>query len=245
MLLESEGDALLIDAGFSRKETERRLGEAGASLDRVAALLVTHEHADHASGLGRFLRRSGLKVASNAATAAAIHRTFGADGVLPLAAGVWTAFGTFEVRAIEVPHDSAGCTGFEVKAGGKRLVYATDLGGVPTELQAAGAKADAVVLEANHDRKMLWEGSYPQFLKERIAGGRGHLSNEQAASALAAMAGGRLKKVVLAHLSVENNRPQVAVEAVTRELRRGGRLAAFDMEVVAAPKDGPVRIPLA
>lgn len=241
MVIADEG-GLLIDAGFSMKETRKRLAVEGLTLDRVSALLVTHEHSDHASGLGKFVRHEGLPVAANEATAAAVHSTFGVDGVRPLADGAPVDLGPFRVRPIRVPHDSADCSAYEVEVEGKRLVYATDLGAVPEELLRAGKRSDLVVLEANHDRDMLWNGTYPKFLKERITGGRGHLSNEQAAEAAARMAtGGRLRKLVLAHLSKENNRPETALAAVRKGLRAGGGLGAFEVEVHAAPKDGPAR----
>jgi phosphoribosyl 1,2-cyclic phosphodiesterase len=242
MLLCADEGALLIDVGFSMKEVRARLARHGASLDTLKAVLITHEHSDHASGVGRFLHARGATVAANAATALAIHHTFGADGVAPLEVGQARQFGPFKVTAIRVPHDSADCCAFEVEVDGRRLLYATDLGAVPEELIQAGARCDCVVLESNHDRSMLWAGSYPKFLKERIAGGRGHLSNEQAGEAVARMAGGPLKKVVLGHLSVENNRPQLAVDAVRSALRRRAGLAGFSVEVVAAPKDGPQKI---
>jgi len=239
MMLVADEGALLIDAGFPMKEVRSRLKAAGRDLHGLDGLLVTHEHADHARGIGRFLHQPEWRVASNAGTAAALRSTFGVDGVTPLQGGAPERFGPFEVRAIPVPHDSADCCAFEIAAEGKRLVYATDLGAVPEALVGAGARADALVIESNHDRQMLWSGTYPKFLKERIAGGRGHLSNEQAGEAVGRMAGGRLRKVVLAHLSAQNNRPELAVAAVRRGLQAAAGLRAFSVEVEAAPKDGP------
>jgi phosphoribosyl 1,2-cyclic phosphodiesterase len=242
MVLADEG-ALLIDAGFSLKEARARLSAEGLSLDHVKAVLVTHEHSDHASGLGKFVRRAGLAVAANAATAAAVRTTYGLDGLTALADGASVRFGPFAVRPLRVPHDSVDCSGYEIAADGRRMVYATDMGSVPDAFVDAGSRADFAVVEANHDRAMLWGGSYPKFLKERIAGGRGHLSNEQAGEAVAQMAKrGRLRKVLLAHLSEENNRPETAVAAVVKALRAKGGVSGFDVEVHAAPKDGPARL---
>ncbi len=243
MLLCADEGALLLDAGFPMKEVRSRLARRGESFEKLKAVLITHEHSDHARGLGRFLR-GGAPVAASAPTASAIHRTLGADGLTALEVGTARRFAAFAVRPIRVPHDSVDCCAYEVEADGRRLLYATDLGAVPEELVEAGARCDCVVLESNHDRSMLWAGSYPKFLKERIAGGRGHLSNEQAGEAIARMAGGRLKLVVLAHLSVENNRPRLAVDAVKGALKRRAGLSGFGVEVVAAPKDGPLSIPV-
>ena len=239
MALCSEGKALILDAGFPLKEVRRRLDDAGVGLSEIAGVLITHEHTDHARGIGKFLYHGRAPVAANAGTAAALRSTFGVDGVQPLANGEQVTFGGFLVRPIAVPHDSADCAGYEIEFGERRLLYATDLGAVPEALVEAGRRSDIAVLESNHDRDMLWGGTYPQFLKERIAGGRGHLSNEQAAQAVAKMAGGRLRKVVLAHLSQENNRPEAAVLAVKGALRAGAGLEAFSVSVEAAPKDGP------
>ena len=242
MMLVADEGALLIDAGFSMKEIRSRLGQEGLGLDKVVALLITHEHSDHASGVGRFLRHDKLTVAANAATAAAVRATFGGDGVRPLEDDKVVRFGPFAVRPIRVPHDSADCSGFDIEVQGRHLVYATDLGAVPETIVKAGARADLVVLESNHDREMLWSGTYPKFLKERIGGGRGHLSNEQAGEAAAKMATGRMRKLLLAHLSKENNRPEVALDGVRKGLHGKGALSAFEVEVHAAPKDGPLRV---
>lgn len=244
-LVRADGCALLLDAGFSMHEVRRRLGSEGVGLDELHGVLVTHEHADHARGLGRFTQRAGLEVAANEATALALHHTFGIGGLRPLENGVTVEIAGWRVRPIRVPHDSADCAGFELENGDLRMVYATDLGAVPTELVEAGRRADLVVIESNHDLPMLWGGSYPPFLKERIAGGRGHLSNELAGQAVAQMARGRLKRVVLAHLSQENNRPQAAVAAVQGSLKKSAGLQGFDVVVEAAPKDGPMRFAVA
>ncbi len=245
MLLRADEGALLIDAGFSLKEVRRRLAQEGIGLDELKGVLITHEHSDHASGAGRFLRTAGLRVASNAATATAVRDTFGAEGVEALPDGGPSVFGSFSVRVVRVPHDSADCCGFAIEADGKRVLYATDLGAVPQALLDEGRRADFAVLESNHDRAMLWGGAYPKFLKERIGGGRGHLSNEQAAEAIVRWAGGRLRKVLLAHLSEANNDPKVAVKAVEAALRAHAGLAAYGLAVEAAPRDGPLRVAIA
>lgn len=245
MLLRADGGSLLIDAGFSLKEVRRLLALEGIGLEELKGVLLTHEHSDHASGAGRFLRTRGLPVASNAATAIAVRNTFGAEGVEALPEEGPSTFGPFTVRAVRVPHDSADCSGFAIEADGKRVLYATDLGSVPEALHSQGLKADFAVLESNHDRAMLWAGAYPKFLKERITGGRGHLSNDQAASAVAAWAGGRLKKVLLAHLSQKNNDPKVAVKAVEAAVRAHAGLHGYGFTVEAAPRAGPVRVAIA
>lgn len=240
--LRSDGGVLLVDAGFSLASVRKRLGAAGVGLDEVRGLLITHEHSDHARGASRFLRMRGATVAANTGTAAALRADLGLEGVRPLADGQAATVGGFRVRPIRVPHDSADCSAFEVAADGRRLLYATDLGSVPEALVEAGRRADVAVFEANHDREMLWAGPYPQFLKERIAGGRGHLSNELAGEAIAKMARGRLRHVVLAHLSERNNRPQQAVASVKAALRRRAGLSAYSVTVEAAPKVGPLAV---
>jgi phosphoribosyl 1,2-cyclic phosphodiesterase len=241
-LLRAGGQSLLIDAGFPAKELAARLSKAGVDLTEVQAVVVTHEHADHARGLGKLIHRARFRAAANEATAKALFHTFGIKGVHPLPEGAADQVGGFSVRALRVPHDSADCAGFEIAFEAFRMVYATDLGSVPVDLIDAGRRADLAVLEANHDERLLWAGSYPQFLKERIAGGRGHLSNARAGEAVAAMAGPRLRRVVLAHLSEENNRPETALKAIRHAIRKSAGLAGFNLEVEAAPKDGPFRV---
>ena len=116
---------------------------------------------------------------------------------------------------------------------------------MPQALLDEGMRADFAVIESNHDRAMLWGGTYPKFLKERIAGGRGHLSNEQAAEAIVRWSGGRLRKVLLGHLSEANNDPALAVKCVEAALRKRAGLRAYGVKVEAAPRDGPLRIALA
>ncbi len=240
--LRSDEGVLLLDAGFALSSVRGRLEAAGVGLGEVRGLLVTHEHTDHARGVGRFLRLKGATVAANRGTAAALRASFGLEGVRTVQSGRVTSVGGFAVRPIPVPHDSADCSAFEVVADGKRLLYATDLGAVPAAIVEAGKRADVAVFEANHDRTMLWAGPYPQFLKERIAGGRGHLSNELAGEAVAKMARGKLRHVVLAHLSQKNNRPERAVAAVRSALRKRAGLSAYSVSVQAAPKDGPMMV---
>jgi len=241
-LLRAGGQALLIDAGFPAKEIAARLSQVGVDMAEVQGVIVTHEHADHARGLGKLLHRTRFRAAANQATAGALFHTFGVKGVHGLPEGEAQDVAGFRVRALRVPHDSADCAGFEIAFEGFHMVYATDLGSVPTEFVEAGRRSDLAVLEANHDERMLWDGGYPQFLKERIAGGRGHLSNAMAGEAVAAMAGPRLRRVVLAHLSKENNRPETALKAVRHAIRKSAGLAGFNLEVEAAPNDGPLRV---
>ena len=198
--------ALLVDCGFSVAETTRRLARLGLAAGDLAGILLTHEHADHASGVGPLARRHGLPVWMTHGTRAALR-----DGDLPdlrlFDTGAAFAVDDLEVAPFAVPHDAREPAQFVVGDGRRRLGLVTDLGSPTAHVERSLAGCDALVLEANHDRDLLAGGSYPPALKRRIAGPHGHLCNEDAAALLARLDTGRLQHLVAAHLSEANNDP--------------------------------------
>lgn len=209
---------VLVDNGFNLKQLGRRLERAGLSLHDVDAVLVTHEHSDHVGGVVRFACLRGLPVYASEGTARAGRlRELGVDW-RELVSGVRQELGPLVIDPYEVPHDAAEPLQFVFGDGGRRLGLLTDAGEPTSLMVAALRKVDALVLECNHDEHMLRSGPYASFLKTRIAGARGHLSNAQAAALLRQLDCVRLQWVAAAHLSAQNNTRQLACDALAAVL---------------------------
>ncbi len=212
--IETDGGGLLVDAGISCRRIEALLTRIGRSLNDIGAVLLTHGHADHTSGVRSLVYECGVEV-------------FGAPGVggslgaTTVSAGESFLVGRMEAIFFEVPHDSS-TYGLRVSDGQRDVALATDLGEVGPEVLRHMRGAEAVVLEANHDLDWLRRGPYSARLKRRISSKDGHLSNQQAAEAGLALAPHGLKDLILAHLSKTNNRPARACGTVHRVLRQAG-----------------------
>jgi phosphoribosyl 1,2-cyclic phosphodiesterase len=220
----SGSTALLIDAGVSGRRIARTAEELGLDTSGLAAVLVTHEHSDHVSGLGPVTRRFDVPAVATAGTHAAIDRRLGkCPGRTVVEPGTDIEIGGLLVSPFAVSHDCAEPVGYTVTDGSTRVVVATDLGVVSRPVRRWMSEADCVVLEFNHDERMLRAGDYPWFLKQRIAGSEGHLSNVAAARELVPLADGPLSELILAHLSRENNTPDLALATAREALERAGR----------------------
>lgn len=213
---------ILIDAGFSCATLGRRLESAGhpgvAALD---AVVITHEHSDHVAGLPVLIRRCGAPVYCNRDTLHAVTETF--PDIDRSRFRVFATGREFEIEGVRffpfsVPHDAMDPVGFRIENGDSRLAVATDLGR-PTHLVSEHLRGcGAIVLEFNHDPDMLQRSRRPWSLKQRVLGAHGHLSNSGAGALLAGVACERLSHVVLAHLSEECNRPEIALAAARNAL---------------------------
>ena len=218
------GTAVLIDAGISGKRVTTSVEDLGLNADELKAVLVTHEHSDHVSGLGPVTRKLGLPAYATAGTHAAIDRRLGkCPGRVVVEAGTDFEVGGLRISPFAVTHDCVEPVGYAVTDGRARVVVATDLGVVGHPVRHRIGQADCVVLEFNHDERMLRDGGYPWFLKQRIMGNEGHLSNEAAARELVSLADGPISSLVLAHLSRENNTPDLALTTAREALERAGR----------------------
>ena len=211
--------ALLIDAGLSGREIERRLRQQDLDPRHLGAILVTHEHSDHIRGVGVLARRFNLPVYMTAPTHQAIENDL---GPLPVCRyfqpGAEFEFTDFRIHPFAISHDAADPVGFTFTCNGLRIGLATDLG-VTTGLVEERLKGcDLLLIEANHDEQMLAEGPYPWHLKQRIRGRSGHLSNAAASDLLTKIAHPNLRQVVLGHLSETNNSPCIARRAVQEAL---------------------------
>lgn len=210
---------LLIDAGLHYPALAARLAAAGVTAGELDAVLVSHEHADHARGLPELLaRHPGVPVLATAGTARLALRDLGVRLRGSIRADVAFAIGDAVVVPFAVPHDAAEPVGFRLERGDFALAVATDLGEVTRSVERALSGCRAIVVEANHDLELLARGPYPSFLKRRVASRRGHLSNDQAARLLRAVAGPWLRHVTLAHASATNNSPERAIAAVADAL---------------------------
>jgi phosphoribosyl 1,2-cyclic phosphodiesterase len=222
---------VLVDNGFGPRALARRLARAGLHPAEIDAVLVTHEHADHAGGVARVARLHGLEVHASAGTADAAG-LFGAGvDVRLLCAGQSVSIGRLQITGFEVPHDAAEPTQFVFSDGARRLGLLTDLGAPTAAVAAALAGVNALLLECNHDERMLRESDDPPFLKARIGSDHGHLSNAQAATLLAQLPRQSLNWVAAAHLSRRNNRAGLARAALAAVL------GTIDDDVLVADQD--------
>lgn len=214
---------ILIDAGLSGREIQRRMVERGLSADDLDAILVTHEHSDHIQGVGVLARRYKIPVHISRRTAQAGDGRLGKiDSVTHFRCGTAFKIGALEVHPFTTSHDAADSAGFTVRCNGYKAGIATDLG-IATELVKQHLKdCQLLVLEANHDPQMLIEGPYPWPLKQRIRGRNGHLSNAQCRDLLGDLLHTDLQQVILAHLSENNNTPTCALNTVAEALQNHG-----------------------
>jgi len=205
---------LLFDAGISGIQAQRRLQQLGRRIDDVQAVIISHDHADHACCAGIYQRKFHLPLYITAATLRASdrYRPLGQLAeVRHFRAGAAMEFGSVRVHTIPTPHDASDGVAFVVDDGRRRLGIFTDLGHVFDGLEDLVGSLDAVLLESNYDERMLDDGPYPEFLKQRIRGPGGHLSNDESARLLRRGRTGRLRWACLAHLSEQNNTPARAL----------------------------------
>jgi phosphoribosyl 1,2-cyclic phosphodiesterase len=209
--LESGKTRILIDAGMSGKELQRRLAFIDVEISAIDAIIVTHEHNDHIYGVGVLSRRAGIPVFANPATfSAASKRVHRLSAYKEFETGVAFQFHGLQIHPFAISHDSADPVGFRISDGLVSLGFCTDTGKVSKLIHHRMATCQALVLESNHDIELLQNGTYPPYLKQRIRSSQGHLDNVAAAAFLKELLHEGLQHVVLAHLSEENNRSEIA-----------------------------------
>ena len=245
-LLQSGGTTVLLDAGISMRSLKKHLKDFGLSLENdVAAVFVTHDHADHIKSVGNIACDCGKTIYATQL----VHEGIECDRCLKtrvpaeckaiVEKGVTVEMGNFRITPFDVPHDSRDCVGYVVEADGVRFCLITDIGHVTDTIREQVGLANYLVLEANHDVDMLMMGKYSQFLKDRISSDRGHLSNEQAARLLAEYATPRLRHVWLCHLSEENNHPVLARKTAEAVLRGHGIIPGVDFGLDILKRKSP------
>jgi phosphoribosyl 1,2-cyclic phosphodiesterase len=232
----AHGHVLLVDAGFSAAELERRAAQAGVALDRLAGIALTHEHGDHASGALRLARTHGVPILASPGT----WRALGADARVrhvALSAATRAEIGPFTLLACPTSHDAAEPVAIGVELpDGPSVAFAYDLGRPTAAVRYLLRRRTVLVLESNHDEVRLRTSGYPPSVQQRIAGSGGHLSNRAAAELLADVHHDALAAVVLAHLSERCNSAEDALATVQPALRRAG----FRGLLACAPQDAPL-----
>jgi phosphoribosyl 1,2-cyclic phosphodiesterase len=247
-LLESGGTRLLVDAGLSRRETCRRLAALGIAPEPLDGILISHEHTDHTSGLPALASRARCTVFLTEPTHQEIIRILPecagktVDRVEYIEPGEPFAIGDFEVSPFSIPHDAADPVGYAFRAEGVKIALVTDLGYLPQVVKFHLRSADCLILESNHDLEMLKVGPYPWSVKQRVMSRTGHLSNHIVAEFLSdpECFDARPRYLMLAHLSENNNTPDLARISAEEALGRRPAGAAFRGELMIASQ----RVPL-
>lgn len=230
-LVRHNGTTLLIDAGISCRRIERALASLSLSLSDLDGILITHEHIDHVRGLGTMQKKCAVPLYASAGTASALAwpeeqlRLFSPDESFLI--------GTLRVLPFRTSHDARESVGYRVESESASLAVLTDTGIITEQARRAALGADLLLLEANHDVEMLKTGPYPYSLKQRILSDCGHLSNEVAAAFALECVRSGTQDILLAHLSGENNTPQLAEYTVARALQSEG----LSVRLSAAPRD--------
>ncbi|MGH1484632.1 MAG: MBL fold metallo-hydrolase [Cellvibrionaceae bacterium] len=203
---------LLVDCGFTLKETQKRLLRLGVSAEELSAVIVTHEHSDHIGGVGPLARKYKVPVYMTPGTLRS--RDIGQIPNINLIKS-YQAFtiGSVEITPVAVPHDATEPAQYIFSAGQSRLGILTDLGSITPHVEMHYQSCDGLILEANHDPLMLASGQYPPSLKQRVGGPWGHLSNQQAADFLWRIDRSKLQHLVVAHISQQNNTLNLAQDA--------------------------------
>jgi len=212
-IIRYQSTTILVDCGFSLKETEQRLARIGLQAEQIDAIFVTHEHGDHIRGVGAFARRHKTPVWMTHGTERSAEMGLIPNGFV-LIIGEAVQIGDIEVLPYSVPHDAAEPCQFLFSNGRQKLGLLTDTGMITPHIVQTLSGIDAILLECNHDIDMLFDGEYPPYLKERVASDYGHLNNHQAADLLVKMDTTKLEKIVVLHISDKNNDPILARQAL-------------------------------
>ena len=226
-LIASNTTRILVDAGLSCRETFKRLKAAGQTPEGLSAILITHEHSDHVTGLQRLAIKLNVPIFLTAPTHHAWNRMIrDQDGETPqlakaehFSSGRSFQIGDIAVTPFTIPHDAIDPVGFTFRTEGVKIGYATDLGYMPVSVRDQLRGCDVLVIESNHDLEMLRSGPYPWSVKQRVMSRVGHLSNDALAEFFSNDYDGGAAYVVLAHLSEQNNLPDVARAAAEHALR--------------------------
>ena len=235
--IQGNGSAILIDAGRNLKQLELAMSQNGLSMREVRAVFVTHEHTDHISALNVLLKRYDIPLYASRGTLDYLTRY---DKVPPTARldVIENIVETddFRVQRVETSHDAAEpCGYFITTPDGRRMSVVTDTGFLTEDARLALSRSHLAVVESNHDIDMLREGPYPYILKKRILSDNGHLSNAACAEALPDFVGAGLTRIILGHLSEENNTPHLAVNESMGALNRAGMVINTDYTLDVAP----------
>lgn len=243
--IETDRIKLLIDAGLSGRKIENSLKSIGISPEDINGILVTHEHKDHIKGVGILSRRYNLPIYANESTWKAMANDIGEISINNIK--IFKTEEEFELKDLAIlpfktSHDSIEPVGFCFYYKNVKLSLVTDTGYVSEDIKNKIYNSDLLVIESNHDIEMLKMGRYPWFLKKRILGDTGHLSNDLAGEVISEVFSGKRQKVLLAHLSKENNFPELAYQTVVNILREKGIKLGDDIILELTQRDRPTKI---
>ena len=228
---------ILIDCGISGKKITAYLNDMGINPCDINHILVTHEHNDHTTGVGIISRKFNIPVLASEGTWAGMQvGRIKDENIIQFAKNDFFEIGDIMIKPFDIPHDAFQPTGYVIEAEGKRFAVATDIGHITDSVVENLTGCTGVILEANYDEHMLQTGPYPQHLKNRIAGKRGHLANKDAGTFATYLAKNGTKYIMLGHLSNENNSPEIAFSEVARELDFGGLHVGRDIMLSVAPR---------
>ena len=233
-VVEENGKFIIIDMGKSARLTNKALTELGLDIKNLQAILVSHEHTDHTSGLKVFLKNLNVPLYTGAATLDYLRDNLIVPGHIDMHDLSFNGadIGSFHVEGFETPHDSVGCLGFRIHTEkGASMSIATDLGMVTEDIFNSLSGVNLAVVESNYDVQMLKEGPYPYYLKSRIASNRGHLSNHQSSQVTLRLIETGIDKIQLCHLSNNNNTPSLALGQVAATALANGIKIADHVQV--------------
>ncbi len=240
ILISNASTNILVDAGVSASKISSSLNEVGLCAQDIDAIFVTHEHSDHISGIRVLSKKYNIPVYANAPSMAGVLKS--APQIPSGSANIISASNVYEINSIKAkpfltPHDSAASLGYVFESEGKKYGVATDTGCITKAMLSNLAGCEAVIIEANHDVQMLSLGTYPYHLKKRILSDKGHLSNDKCAWLATQLAIWGTKRILLGHLSKENNTPQKAFECVKKCLESNGFKLGCDVLLKVAQPD--------
>ncbi len=244
----SERTHILVDAGISKIRIEKGLHSAGVDGRDIDAILITHEHADHIQGLGVFARKYPIPIYGTAATLRQIQMCKSLGYISPelfheISPDEEFMVGDISVEPMRISHDAADPVAYCFTNGSRHMAIATDMGEYTDYTVEHLKDMDAILIESNHDVRMLQVGPYPYPLKQRILSDKGHLSNETAGRLLSDILCDRMQTIILGHLSKENNLPELAYETVRLEIETGDQdYHADDFEMIVAKRSEPTKI---
>lgn len=236
-----DGCGIMIDAGIGIRRLKKYFSDYGFSFNELKYILITHDHADHVKSVGIISNTYGVPVYATRRVHEGIrrnycvHKKIDAGNIKVMSVGDKIELNnSVTVEPFHVPHDSLDNVGYKIKIGTATFCLMTDIGHVTEEMAEVISGANYLIIEANYDKEMLWAGNYPEYLKRRVSGGNGHLSNSLCAQALSAYSTERLRRVWLCHLSEENNHPELARKTVEQTFKSSSseHLASLPVDVL-------------
>ncbi len=242
--LGTDKHGILIDAGIGIRTIKKELKEINVSLSNVCAVFITHDHADHIKAVGHLGEKYNIPVYSTREIHEGINKSYCMTEKLSTSVHYINKdepmkIDEFKISAFEVPHDGTDNVGYCIEIGDKIFSFLTDLGHITETAAHYICKANYLILEANYDLEMLRMGPYPKYLKERISGPNGHMSNTDTADFLAENINEHLKYIWLCHLSKDNNHPELAYKTVEWKLKSKGVIVGKDVQLIALKRSSP------